>query len=74
MFRYYIIALVAAFRVLGGISLMVGERRIGAHVTTQLNRQDFGVKWNRTLDGGGVVVGDEVEITLDLELMQPAAR
>jgi polyisoprenoid-binding protein YceI len=53
---------------------MAGERRIGAHATTRLNRQDFGVKWNRTLDGGGVVVGDEVQITLDLELIQAAAK
>jgi polyisoprenoid-binding protein YceI len=53
---------------------MGGERRIGAHATTRLNRQDFGVKWNRTLDGGGVVVGDEVQITLDLELIQAIAK
>ena len=49
---------------------MGGETRIGAQATTKVNRQDFGVKWNRTLDGGGVVVGDEVQITLDLELIQ----
>jgi polyisoprenoid-binding protein YceI len=53
---------------------MSGERRIGAHATAGLNRQDFGVKWNSTLDGGGVVVGDEVQITLDLELIQAAAK
>jgi polyisoprenoid-binding protein YceI len=53
---------------------MSGERRIGAHATARLNRQDFGVKWNSTLDGGGVVVGDEVQITLDLELIQAAAK
>jgi polyisoprenoid-binding protein YceI len=49
---------------------MRGETRMGAQATTRLNRQDFGVKWNRTLDAGGVVVGDEVQITLDLELIQ----
>jgi polyisoprenoid-binding protein YceI len=53
---------------------MSGERRIGAQATARLNRQDFGVKWNRALDGGGVVVGDEVQITLDLELIQAAAK
>jgi len=34
----------------------------------KINRQDFGVKWNKTLDGGGVVVGDEVTVTIDAEL------
>jgi polyisoprenoid-binding protein YceI len=49
---------------------MGGEARIGAQATTKLNRQDFGVKWNRALDAGGVVVGDEIQITLDMELTQ----
>ena len=48
-----------------------GEARVGASATTTLNRKDFGVVWNRNLDGGGVVVGDEVRVTIDLELMQP---
>jgi polyisoprenoid-binding protein YceI len=50
-----------------------GRARIGATATTKLNRQDYGVKWSRTLDGGGVVAGDEVAITLELELVQQAA-
>ena len=50
------------------INGMGGETRIGAQATTKVNRQDFGIKWNRALDAGGVVVGDEVQITLDLEL------
>ncbi len=49
---------------------MRGESRIGAQATARLNRQDYGVKWNRALDAGGVVVGDEVQIILDLELIQ----
>jgi len=32
-----------------------------------LNRQDFGVSWNSTLDRGGVVVGDDIDITIDAE-------
>jgi polyisoprenoid-binding protein YceI len=48
---------------------MSGESRIGAHATAKLNRQDYGIKWNRSLDAGGVVVSDEVSITLDLELI-----
>jgi polyisoprenoid-binding protein YceI len=47
---------------------MRGETRIGATATARLNRQDFSIKWNRSLDTGGVVVSDEVQITLDLEL------
>ena len=53
---------------------MRGESRIGAQATTRINRQDYGVKWNRSLDAGGVVVGDEVQITLDLELILQAAN
>ncbi len=51
---------------------MGGESRIGAHATVTVNRQDYGVKWNKSLDAGGVVVGDEVQITLDLELILEA--
>jgi polyisoprenoid-binding protein YceI len=49
---------------------MSGESRIGAQATTNVNRQDYGIKWNKSLDAGGVVVGDEVQITLDLEIIQ----
>ena len=44
-----------------------GMLRRGATATTVINRQDFGLVWNKNLDGGGVVVGDEVTITLDIE-------
>jgi polyisoprenoid-binding protein YceI len=49
---------------------MRGEARVGAHATARLNRQDYGIKWNRALDAGGVVVSNEVRITLDLELIR----
>jgi len=49
---------------------MRGETRIAAQATTRLNRQDYGIKWNRALDAGGVVVSNEVRITLDLELIR----
>jgi polyisoprenoid-binding protein YceI len=49
---------------------MNGDTRIGAQATGNLNRQDFGIKWNKSLDAGGVVVSNEVQITLDLELVQ----
>ena len=48
-----------------------GNVKAGTTATTTINRQDFGVSWNSTLDAGGVAVGDEVKITLDLEVVQP---
>jgi polyisoprenoid-binding protein YceI len=43
------------------------KTRAGFVATTRINRQDFGVRWNSPLDQGGVVVSDEVEITIDAE-------
>lgn len=43
------------------------KTRAGFLATTQINRHDFGVSWNDTLDRGGVVVGDDVAITIDAE-------
>lgn len=51
-----------------------GRRRIGFEASTTINRLDYGVAWNRAAEGGGVVLGDEVEITLAVEAVeQPAA-
>ncbi|HKD50293.1 MAG TPA: YceI family protein [Candidatus Acidoferrum sp.] len=50
-----------------------GNQRIAASATTKINRQDYGVKWNAKLDNGGVVVGDDVNITIDVEMIQKAA-
>lgn len=47
-----------------------GNTRVATGATTKINRQDFGVKWNANLDGGGVVVSDEVSITIDLEMVK----
>jgi len=49
-----------------------GATHIGASATTKLNRKDFGISWNRALDTGGVVVGDEVDVILDVELVKKA--
>jgi polyisoprenoid-binding protein YceI len=51
-----------------------GNTRVAANATTKVNRQDFGVKWNANMDGGGVVVGDDVAITIDLEMIKKAAK
>ena len=50
-----------------------GNQRTGVTGSTKINRQDFGVKWNAKLDNGGVVVGDEVAITFDVELVKAAS-
>jgi hypothetical protein len=42
-------------------------RRIGFEATARINRHDFGVSWQDELPGGGVVVGNEIELTLDVE-------
>jgi polyisoprenoid-binding protein YceI len=50
-----------------------GLQRTAASASTKINRQDFGVAWNQKLDSGGVVVGDEIAITLDVEMVVPPA-
>ncbi len=44
-----------------------GETTIGFSAQTRINREDFNVMWNVPLEGGGVMVGNEVEIALDVE-------
>jgi len=51
-----------------------GMTRVAINATTRVNRQDYGVKWNANIDGGGVVVGDDVNITIDLEMVKKAAK
>jgi polyisoprenoid-binding protein YceI len=51
-----------------------GNQRVAVSATTKVNRQDYGVKWNATLDNGGVVVGDDVNITIDAELVKPVPK
>ncbi len=47
-----------------------GGGRIGATATTKLNRKDWGLTWNRALEAGGVTVGDEVAVTIDVEMVR----
>ena len=51
---------------------MGGVTKRGAVATTTINRKDFGVSWNANLDKGGVAVGDEVAITLEIEFNKRA--
>lgn len=47
-----------------------GVIRRGAVAGTKINRKDFGLVWNKGLETGGVVVGDEVTITLEIEMIK----
>jgi len=47
-----------------------GKQRRGATATATINRKDFGLAWNKLLETGGAVVGDEVKISLDIELIK----
>jgi polyisoprenoid-binding protein YceI len=49
-----------------------GNVRAGVTASTKINRKDFGLVWNALVEGGGVMVGDEVKITLEAELIQQA--
>ena len=49
-----------------------GNVKAGATLTTTINRHDFGVSWNAALEAGGATLGDDVTITLDIQLaLQP---
>jgi polyisoprenoid-binding protein YceI len=50
-----------------------GNLHMGASAATKVNRRDFGLTWSRAMDGGGVVVGEQVTIAIDIELVQRAA-
>ena len=58
----------------GAIKDPWGKTRVALNATTTVNRMDYGVKWNANLDGGGVVVGDNVNITIDLEMTKQEAK
>jgi polyisoprenoid-binding protein YceI len=47
-----------------------GNTRVGLSATTKINRKDFGLTWNAALETGGLLVGDEVTITLDVEFVK----
>jgi len=49
-----------------------GNQRVGGQATTKIHRKDFGLVWNKVVEAG-VVVGDEVEITIDVEIYKKPA-
>lgn len=47
-----------------------GNVKLGASAVTKIRRKDFGLTWNAALEAGGVLVGDDVAITLDLQFVK----
>ena len=50
-----------------------GNNRAGFSATGRLNRKDFGLGWNQLLETGGVVVGDEVKLSIDSQVVEKPA-
>jgi polyisoprenoid-binding protein YceI len=51
-----------------------GNERIGFVVKATIDRKDFGLRWNQMLEAGGVLVGDRVDIELDIQAVNTQAR
>ena len=49
---------------------MMGKTHAGASATTKIKRSDFGLTWNKAMEAGGVMVGDEVAISIDVEAIK----
>ena len=47
-----------------------GNTRLGLSATTKINRKDYGLTWNAALETGGILVGEEVTITLDVQFVK----
>lgn len=51
-----------------------GGERIGFTARTKINRKDFGLNWNQVLEAGGVLVGENIDIELEVEALKAAAK
>jgi len=58
------------FELTGKVTDPWGSVRIGAEASLKINRQEFGVAWNKVLEGGGLVVGNDVKINISLEAVK----
>ena len=57
---------------LGEVKDPWGHVKAGFETAITLNRKDFGINWNKALDQGGVLVGDEVEVSISIEALKQA--
>jgi polyisoprenoid-binding protein YceI len=62
------------FTITGAIKDSQGNTRFGVDAQTTINRRDYGIMWGKPLDGGGIDVGNEVNIRLQLEAVQPKPK
>lgn len=60
--------------VLGEMKDPWGNQRIGFEISTTLNRKDYGVSYNQVLDQGGLMLGEDVKVTINLEAVQAKAE
>jgi polyisoprenoid-binding protein YceI len=51
-----------------------GNERVGFVAKTSIDRKDFGLTWNQVLEAGGILVGDRVDIDLDIQGVGAAAQ
>ena len=51
-----------------------GGERAGFNATTSIDRKQFGLEWNKTLETGGLLVGEKVDLTLEIEAIKQAAQ
>ncbi len=58
----------------GRVRDMEGNERAGFSGRTKIDRTDFGLGWNQVLEAGGVLVGNEVRISVEVELVRQAAQ
>jgi polyisoprenoid-binding protein YceI len=62
------------FTITGAVKDPWGNTRFGVNAKTTINRRDYGITWGKPLDGGGLDVGNEVTINLQLEAAKPAQK
>lgn len=51
-----------------------GNLKVGASASTVINRKDFGISYNSVMDNGGAALGEDVKITLNIELSRPSEK
>jgi polyisoprenoid-binding protein YceI len=59
---------------LGQVKDPFGNQRLAFNARTRIDRRDFGLTWNKGLEAGGVLVGESVDISLDVQAVQVAAE
>lgn len=62
------------FNITGAVKDPWGNMRFGVDAQTTINRRDYGITWGKPLDGGGIDVGNEVTIKLQLEAVKPVPK